>query len=78
MILSFGVVWRMWNIKEEKKEAQLRDRLIEEGWGIQHGAGEKGKARVVRDFATERGERTGWEQGEGRERESVGVVEHIE
>ncbi len=67
VILAFGFTWRMWNIREEKKEAERKRMFIEEGWGLQDGVGEKGKARVVRDFRSEREA----EERQAEEREKV-------
>jgi hypothetical protein len=68
VILCFGFTWRMWNIREEKKEAERKRVLIEEGWGLRDGVGEKGKERVVRDFRSER-------EAEEREREREEAVQ---
>jgi hypothetical protein len=73
VIVAFGITWRLWNIREEKKEAERKRVLIEEGWGIQDGVGEKGKQRVVRDFRSEREEQER-EEGERRRKEEE-VVE---
>jgi hypothetical protein len=56
-IVCFGVSWRLWNIRAERREEDRRQRLLEEGWGLRDGVGEMGKARVVRDFRVEREER---------------------
>ena len=72
VIIAFGITWRLWNIREEKKEAERKRILIEEGWGIQDGVGEKGKGRVVRDFRSEREEVEKREEGErGRKADVV-------
>ncbi|PMD57570.1 uncharacterized protein K444DRAFT_614974 [Hyaloscypha bicolor E] len=72
VIVAFGLTWRLWNIREEKKETERKRVLIEEGWGIQDGVGEKGKQRVVRDFRSEREEQEEREEGErGRKEEIV-------
>ena len=67
MCILFGFVaifivvmlaWRAWNERGERREAERRGRLMEEGWGLQDGIGEKGRdrerVRVVRDFRSER------------------------
>ena len=71
VIVAFGITWRLWNIREEKKETERKRVLIEEGWGIQDGVGEKGKQRVVRDFKSEREEEEREEGERGREEKVV-------
>jgi len=71
VIVAFGITWRLWNIREEKKETERKRVLIEEGWGIQDGVGEKGKQRVVRDFKSEREEEEREEGERGRKEEVV-------
>ncbi|KAE9372449.1 hypothetical protein N431DRAFT_483239 [Stipitochalara longipes BDJ] len=61
VIICFGITWRLWNLREERREEERKRILIEEGWGVQDGVGEKGKARVVRDFRTEREDEVGVE-----------------
>ena len=56
VIICFGLTWRVWNIREQRREEERKRLLIEEGWGIRDGIGEKGKERVVRDFRVEREE----------------------
>ena len=71
IIVAFGLTWRLWNIREEKKETERKRVLIEEGWGILDGVGEKGKQRVVRDFRSEREEEERQEGERGRKEEVV-------
>jgi len=71
VIVAFGLTWRLWNIREENKETERKRMLIEEGWGIQDGVGEKGKQRVVRDFKSEREEEEREEGERGRKEEVI-------
>ncbi len=45
LTIAFGVIWVLYNKREERKEEERRRRLIEEGWGDSDGMGEKGKER---------------------------------
>jgi hypothetical protein len=33
VIVSFGIMWKLYNKREEKKENEEKKRLIEAGWG---------------------------------------------
>jgi hypothetical protein len=44
VIVTFGVMWALYNKKQEKRELARKERLIEEGWGVSD-IGEKGKGR---------------------------------
>lgn len=45
VILCYGVVWRLYNKREEKKEAARKTDLIERGFGSSREFEEKGKER---------------------------------
>lgn len=61
--------------REERREAEMRGRLLEEGWESQDGVGEKGRererVRVVRDFRSEREA-----EARAREKEREVTAEH--
>jgi hypothetical protein len=44
VIVTFGVMWALYNKRQEKRELARKERLIEEGWGVAD-IGEKGKGR---------------------------------
>lgn len=44
VITSYGVLWRLYNKREEKKEEERKRSLIEHGFGAGE-VGEKGKSR---------------------------------
>lgn len=41
----YGILWRLYNKREEKKEAERKRSLIERGFGAGEVEGEKGKSR---------------------------------
>ncbi len=46
LTISFGVIWVLYNKRQERKEEERRRMLIEEGWGsADAGLGEKGKGK---------------------------------
>jgi hypothetical protein len=38
VIVSFGIMWKLYNKLEQKKENEEKRRLIEAGWGPKEGA----------------------------------------
>jgi hypothetical protein len=44
VIVTFGIMWILYNKRQEKRELARKEKLIEEGWGVAD-IGEKGKGR---------------------------------
>jgi hypothetical protein len=48
VIVTFGIIWALYNKRQEKREWARKERLIEEGWGVADiGGKEKGTDRDV-------------------------------
>jgi len=49
VIVSYGVAWKVYNKREERKEKARKEGLIERGFGAGEMEGEKGKGRGEMD-----------------------------